>query len=48
MLIETFKHGSATKDYGFKRWYPEEGLTIAQYDQTMDKWQKLVAEFMRR
>jgi iron(III) transport system substrate-binding protein len=48
MLIETFKHGSATKDYGFKRWYPEEGLTTAQYDQTMDKWQKLVAEFMRR
>src|ERR1044071_4798209 len=48
MLIETFKHGSATKDYGFKRWYPEEGLTTAQYDQTMDKWQKLVAELMRR
>ena len=48
MLIETFKHGSATKDYGFKRWYPEEGLTTSQYDQTMDKWQKLVAEFMRR
>jgi iron(III) transport system substrate-binding protein len=48
MLIETFKHGSATKDYGFKRWYPEEGLTTSQYDQTMDKWQKLVGEFMRR
>ncbi|HVO94772.1 MAG TPA: extracellular solute-binding protein [Terriglobales bacterium] len=48
MLIETFKHGSATKDYGFKRWYPEEGSTTSQYDQTMDKWQKLVSEFMRR
>jgi len=48
MLIETFKHGSAVKDYGFKRWYPEEGLTTSQYDQAMDKWQKMVSEFMRR
>jgi iron(III) transport system substrate-binding protein len=48
MLIETFKHGSPLKDYGFKRWYPEQGLTTAQYDQVMDKWQKLVAEFARR
>ena len=48
MLIETFKHGSPLKDYGFKRWYPEEGLTTAQYDQVMDKWQKLVSEFARR
>jgi iron(III) transport system substrate-binding protein len=48
MLIETFKHGSPLKDYGFKRWYPEEGLTTAQYDQVMDKWHKLVSEFARR
>jgi ABC-type Fe3+ transport system substrate-binding protein len=48
MLIETFKHGSALKDYGFKRWYPEEGLTTSQYDQAMNKWQKLVSEFSRR
>jgi iron(III) transport system substrate-binding protein len=48
MLIETFKHGSALKDYGFKRWYPEEGLTTSQYDQAMAKWQKTVSEFMRR
>jgi iron(III) transport system substrate-binding protein len=48
MLIETFKHGSPLKDYGFKRWYPEERLTTAQYDQVMDKWQRLVSEFARR
>ena len=48
MLIETFKHGSAMKDAGFKRWYPEEGLTTSQYDTAMDKWQKLVSEFARR
>ena len=48
MLIETFKHGSAVKDYGFKRWYPEEGLTTSQYDEVMNRWQKLVSEFVRR
>lgn len=48
MLIETFKHGGPLKDYGFKRWYPEEGVTTAQYDQMMDKWKKLVSEFARR
>ena len=48
MLIETFKHGSPVKDYGFKRWYPEEGLTTSQYDDAMNRWQKLVSEFARR
>jgi ABC-type Fe3+ transport system substrate-binding protein len=48
MLIETFRHGSPLKDYGFKRWYPEEGLTTSQYDAMMDKWQKIVSDFARR
>jgi iron(III) transport system substrate-binding protein len=48
MLIETFKHGSPVKDYGFKRWYPEEGFTTSQYDAAMSKWHKLVLEFGRR
>ena len=48
MLIETFKHGSALKDYGFKKWYPEENLTTAQYDDVMDRWQKLVSEIARK
>jgi len=48
MLIETFKHGSPLKDYGFKRWYPEEGFTTSQYDDAMNRWQKLVSEFARR
>jgi len=48
MLIEKFRHGSPLKDPGFKRWYPEEGLTTSQYDQAMDKWQKIVSDFARR
>ena len=49
MLVDTFRHGSPIRDPGFKRWYPEEGLTSsAQYDEVMSRWQKLVTEFMRR
>ena len=48
MLVDTFRHGSPVKDTGFKRWYPEEGLDTSQYDQAMNRWQKLVSEFMRR
>ena len=48
MLIETFRHGSPVKDPGFKRWYPEENLTTSQYDAAMNRWQKLVSEFVRR
>ena len=48
MLVDTFRHGSPVKDTGFKRWYPEEGLTTSQYDAAMNRWQKLVSEFMRR
>ena len=47
MLIETFKHGSAVKDYGLKL-LPEEGFTTSQYDQIMDKWQNFVSEFARK
>ena len=48
MLVETFRHGSPVKDTGFKRWYPEEGLSTAQYDTAMNRWQKIVSEFVRR
>jgi ABC-type Fe3+ transport system substrate-binding protein len=48
MLVDTFRHGSPVKETGFKRWYPEEGLTTSQYDSAMNRWQKLVSEFMRR
>jgi hypothetical protein len=40
--------GSAQKDYGFKRWYPEKGITIAQYDETLAEWHKLLKEITRK
>lgn len=45
---EKFRFGSPMKDYGFKRWYPEKGLTTAQYEQASDRWRKLLLEIARK
>ena len=29
-VLEQYEYGSPTKDYGFKRWYPEQGLSAEQ------------------
>ncbi len=48
ILEEKFKFGSPLKDYGFKRWHPETGLTISQYEDAADKWRKLLREIGRK
>jgi iron(III) transport system substrate-binding protein len=47
-ILEKYKYGSATKDYGFKRWYPQEGFTSAQYEREFMKWEKLVNSIVRK
>ena len=47
-LLEDLYFGSAQKDYGFKRWYPEKGGTISQYEQALEGWHKLLKEITRR
>jgi iron(III) transport system substrate-binding protein len=47
-ILEKFKYGSAAKDYGFNRWYPEAGLTSDQYEQQLMKWEKLMKSIARR
>jgi hypothetical protein len=47
-ILERFKYGSAAKDYGFKRWYPEAGLTSDQYERELMKWEKLMNSIARR
>ena len=48
ILTEKFTYGSPVKDYGFKRWYPEQGLTTSEYAERLDRWQKLLLEITRR
>jgi iron(III) transport system substrate-binding protein len=47
-LLEELYFGSAQKDYGFKRWYPEKEGTLAQYEQSLEKWHKLLKEITRK
>jgi iron(III) transport system substrate-binding protein len=48
IMEEKFKFGSALKNYGFTRWYPEKGLTTAQYETANNKWNKLMLEISRK
>jgi iron(III) transport system substrate-binding protein len=45
---EKFRFAVPTKNYGFKRWYPEKGFTIEQYEKAEDRWKKLLMELVRR
>ncbi|HSQ18937.1 MAG TPA: extracellular solute-binding protein [Blastocatellia bacterium] len=45
---EKFRFATSTKNYGFKRWYPEKGLTTEQYEKAQDRWKKLLMELVRK
>jgi iron(III) transport system substrate-binding protein len=45
---ERFRFATSTKNYGFKRWYPEKGLTTEQYEKAEDRWKKLLREIVLR
>jgi len=47
-LYEDLFFGSAQKDYGFKRWYPEKSGTLAQYEEALEGWHKLMKEITRK
>lgn len=43
-ILESFGLESPAKDFGFHRWYPEEGLTTEQYEEEATKWDKLLRQ----
>jgi iron(III) transport system substrate-binding protein len=47
-VLEQYDYGSPTKDYGFKRWYPEQGLTTEQYEKLDEKWTKALRDLGRK
>lgn len=47
-LLEDLYFGSSRKDYGFKRWYPEKGGTLVQYEEALEGWHKLLKEVTRK
>ena len=40
--------GSASTDPGFPRWYPDHGMTAAQYEQKNEEWKRLLTERLGR
>lgn len=47
-ILEDLQFGSPSKDFGFKRWYPEAGLNTDQYDRAATKWQKALREIGKK
>jgi iron(III) transport system substrate-binding protein len=47
-LYEDLYFGSAQKDYGWKKWYPEKAGTLAQYEEALESWHKLMKEITRK
>ncbi|MGE5304721.1 MAG: ABC transporter substrate-binding protein [Alphaproteobacteria bacterium] len=47
-VLEKFDYGNPTKDYGFKRWFPEQGLSLEQYEQLDTKMTKVLRELSRK
>jgi iron(III) transport system substrate-binding protein len=48
-VLEKYEYGQATRDYGFKRWFPDqEGKTTEEYEKLDAKWEKLLRDVGRK
>jgi len=47
-ILEAYDYGSPVKEYGFKRWYAERGMTIQTLEKELDKWKRGLRELGRR
>jgi len=47
-VLEEYEYGNPTKDYGFKRWYPEQGLSAEQIDALESKWRATLRDLTKR
>ncbi len=43
-----YEYGNPTKDYGFKRWYPEQGMTAEQIDTLEGKWRNTMRDMTQK
>lgn len=47
-VLERYHYGNAAKNYGFKRWRPEVGMTTERYERENQRWEKLLREIARK
>ena len=47
-VLEKYYYGSGAKDYGFKKWRAERGLTTDQYEKELLRWDKFLNAVTRK
>jgi len=47
-ILSDLEYGSPLKPVTYKLWYPEAGMSTAQYDKAMERWEKLLREIGRK
>ncbi len=45
---DKFRFAVPTRNYGFKRFYPEKGMTLDQYEKSEERWKKLLRDIVAR
>jgi iron(III) transport system substrate-binding protein len=47
-ILDKFQYGHPANDYGFKRWYQDQGRSLQEYEKEAAKWEKLAREITQR
>ncbi|MDP9129537.1 MAG: hypothetical protein M3N35_04060, partial [Candidatus Binatota bacterium] len=47
-VLEEYEYGNPSKEYGFKRWYLEQGMTAEQIDTLEGKWRTIMRDMTKR
>lgn len=47
-ILEAYDYGSPAKEYSFKRWYAEKGLSIQQLEKELERWERGLRDLGRR
>jgi ABC-type Fe3+ transport system substrate-binding protein len=47
-ILADLEYGSPFRPVSFKLWYPEAGMSTAQYDKENARWEKLLREIGRK
>lgn len=48
IFSEKYGYGSPRKEHGFRRWYPEQGLSSYEYANTIERWNKVLLQISRK
>ena len=47
-ILEKYHYGNGAKNYGFKKWRPEQDMPLDKYEKELERWEKLLKETGRR